>query len=1111
MMDALKSYFNRIFPQNIGRRGSLKTRHVRKSHPGFSRGVDTVPARAASASHVDDRDEIDYARAKRVGVFNFKRTGSREIVSKSPPPTKPPRKDHVFSVQFSTIRGKNLGIVFDCVPVGSQRRRAASDSSDGYINGSIASPPSSPLPVSATTTTAAAASVFLTFKIVSIKEGSLSFYDGRLKIGDELIDINGIPLLKESLLSARLLLENAVRSGLVVMTIRRRRKRPSAPPPLPIRHTPSLQEVNSTATSTHLQHVSGSFFQGMSQSTTCLPSECSRKRSGDYVNGNIVPVAPGLSNSNDLTISSDDVFADSDTPSDQIIYVNLPKPKLQTSRVVNQYYVKHGGLASAQEDEFWEDPGLKTQSASAVEDVLQWTSSSEESAANARQTRSGCCYVNGFHDDDPDTDLRQSSTSTLVPDPGVYGGGSSDSTDSLTRHGSKQTNGGSATPIRKVMERNLLKNMRMYSNRPETASPSSTCSITSDGTSSPQSASPASVGKRRLITKLHLLKDENGLGIHIAGGKGSKKGDIGIFVAGITENGAAFRDGRLKRGDELLMINGHSLIGLGHQEAVDCLRSAPKLVQLVVASKVRKSASLASPKSPQSDLLKTKPRMMSPPPYLGSSRGDAPFPVVPEVTAQTPSGTLINWEDMFEKFSQVPRTNPPFFLDGDEQTITVHKGAKGKGLGFSIVGGSDTPRGNMGIIVRRIFSNGLVAEDGRIQGGDEIVALNGEALRGLTHREVLSKFRLLKKGLVRITFRNRSASPTASPRRSPSHSPSDSLDGSPVSTPSHSPRHTPCNSITDGQIFGLAPYSSLPAFPPCHENNLVPTVPSYRPKYTYGEPKTESPKMGTSVLSLRSRLTNQNHETGSSDSLSSNHCSRNQNLQNGFFPANQCAKNQTSNVSSSVFGNGMVNVSSSSSSSFGSFSSFRPVEQRSTVLHSYNQGVKFLSVVQKLEYSQRQEYSQRREYSQNVEYSETRVASSVSSVERQDASARTTSSVSSLQTFTSGQTSENEVCKNKLLEVHLYKEKDVSLGINVVRKTFGGVSNIYVQDVPDGSPAAREGQLRKGDLLVRVNGKPMHELTLLDAYQLFRNLSPGPVAILAQRDDITQIQREVYV
>ena len=46
---------------------------------------------------------------------------------------------------------------------------------------------------------------------------------------------------------------------------------------------------------------------------------------------------------------------------------------------------------------------------------------------------------------------------------------------------------------------------------------------------------------QRVVTKLHLIKDENGLGIHIAGGKGSKKGDLGIFVAEVTVGGAAHK------------------------------------------------------------------------------------------------------------------------------------------------------------------------------------------------------------------------------------------------------------------------------------------------------------------------------------------------------------------------------------------------------------------------------------------------------------------------------------------------------------------------------------------------------------------------------------------
>lgn len=85
------------------------------------------------------------------------------------------------------------------------------------------------------------------------------------------------------------------------------------------------------------------------------------------------------------------------------------------------------------------------------------------------------------------------------------------------------------------------------------------------------------------------------LGMHIKGGIRGQKGnpldksDEGVFISKINSGGAAKRDGRLKVGLRLIEVNGRSLLGATHQEAVNILRACGDEIHLVVCKGYEKS------------------------------------------------------------------------------------------------------------------------------------------------------------------------------------------------------------------------------------------------------------------------------------------------------------------------------------------------------------------------------------------------------------------------------------------------------------------------------------------------------------------------------------------
>ncbi|KAH8400808.1 hypothetical protein KR009_001073 [Drosophila setifemur] len=89
------------------------------------------------------------------------------------------------------------------------------------------------------------------------------------------------------------------------------------------------------------------------------------------------------------------------------------------------------------------------------------------------------------------------------------------------------------------------------------------------------------------------------------------------------------------------------------------------------------------------------------------------------------------------------------------KTITFFKGPGLKSLGFSIVGGRDSPKGNMGIFVKTVFPSGQAADDGTLQAGDEIVEINGNSVQGMSHAETIGLFKNVREGAIGLKILRR--------------------------------------------------------------------------------------------------------------------------------------------------------------------------------------------------------------------------------------------------------------------------------------------------------------------------------------------------------------------
>lgn len=199
------------------------------------------------------------------------------------------------------------------------------------------------------------------------------------------------------------------------------------------------------------------------------------------------------------------------------------------------------------------------------------------------------------------------------------------------------------------------------------------------------------------------------LGITIGGGR-DHKNKLPIYVSSVQPVGCLFRDGRIKKGDVLLSINGVDLTCLSYMDSVSALKSNAashtvvlKTLELVVAER-----------------------------HGENTEGGV------EVT-RDPGGI---WSPLWVHWFSLPSS-----LHWCRH-ISLRKSTY-ESWGFSIVGGYEETKGNQPFFIKTIVPATPAFFDGRLKCGDEIVEVNGVSAIGMSNAELIP---MLKEQKNRVTL-----------------------------------------------------------------------------------------------------------------------------------------------------------------------------------------------------------------------------------------------------------------------------------------------------------------------------------------------------------------------
>ncbi|XP_017461578.1 PREDICTED: LOW QUALITY PROTEIN: patj homolog, partial [Rhagoletis zephyria] len=253
-----------------------------------------------------------------------------------------------------------------------------------------------------------------------------------------------------------------------------------------------------------------------------------------------------------------------------------------------------------------------------------------------------------------------------------------------------------------------------------------------------------------IVATVTKLCHDGGLGISLEGNI-----DIGNgiearphhYINSIIPNGPVGRNGLLKKGDELLEVNGIRLHGLRYSDVLPLLKDLPIEVQLVCARPPNALNAINNNNNNQENYLDSNNSQLLTQPFIDrlvKAKSDGSLAITPLTSIST--SQLTSELSRLRSRSLEPLSGLAMW-SSEPVLIKLIKGDRG--LGFSILDYQDPMNPSETVIViRSLVPGGVAQQDGRLLPGDRLLFVNDRNLENASLEEAVQALKGAPRGVV---------------------------------------------------------------------------------------------------------------------------------------------------------------------------------------------------------------------------------------------------------------------------------------------------------------------------------------------------------------------------